>query len=95
MWLLSKRLEKGTFSWPKIMDPQTAKLRLAPAARSAFSFSNEGEALVPFLKVPERTLTLVRDCFVQIQEHVSHRCPRSEFAFINVSGFWQLADLDQ
>lgn len=27
-----KRLEKGTFSWPKNLDAATAKLRLAPQA---------------------------------------------------------------
>ncbi|MEO7317658.1 MAG: IS66 family insertion sequence element accessory protein TnpB [Chthoniobacteraceae bacterium] len=32
LWLLIKRLEKGTFSWPKGVDPQTVKLRLAPEA---------------------------------------------------------------
>jgi transposase len=32
LWLLIKRLEEGTFSWPKSVDPQTAKLRLAPEA---------------------------------------------------------------
>ena len=32
LWLLSKRLEKGTFSWPKVVDPQAVKLRLAPEA---------------------------------------------------------------
>ena len=32
LWLLIKRLEKGTFSWPKVINPQTAKLRLAPEA---------------------------------------------------------------
>ena len=32
LWLLIKRLEQGTFSWPKVVDPGAAKLRLAPEA---------------------------------------------------------------
>ena len=32
VWLLVKRLEEGTFAWPKSVDPQTVKLRLAPEA---------------------------------------------------------------
>jgi transposase len=32
LWLLMKRLEQGTFAWPKSVDPQNAKLRLAPEA---------------------------------------------------------------
>ena len=32
LWLLIKRLEKGAFSWPKVMDAQAAKLKLAPEA---------------------------------------------------------------
>lgn len=32
LWLLIKRLEKGTFSWPKVGDPGAVKLRLAPEA---------------------------------------------------------------
>lgn len=32
VWLLVKRLEEGTFPWPKSVDPQTVKLRLAPEA---------------------------------------------------------------
>ena len=35
--LLIKRLEKGTFSWPKVLDPQAVKLRLAPAARAVLT----------------------------------------------------------
>lgn len=31
-WLATKRLEEGTFSWPKNVEPQTTKLRLAPEA---------------------------------------------------------------
>ena len=32
MWLLIKRLEQGTFAWPKVVDPQAVKLKLAPEA---------------------------------------------------------------
>jgi transposase len=32
LWLLSKRLERGTFAWPKSVEPGQRKLRLAPEA---------------------------------------------------------------
>lgn len=32
LWLLIKRLEKGTFSWPKNVDAEKVKLKLAPEA---------------------------------------------------------------
>jgi transposase len=32
VWLLSKRLEAGTFSWPRSAEGGTVKLRLAPEA---------------------------------------------------------------
>jgi len=32
VWVLTKRLEQGTFAWPKAVDPQAVKLRLAPEA---------------------------------------------------------------
>ena len=32
IWLLTKRLEQGTFSWPKNLAPDTAKLKLTPQA---------------------------------------------------------------
>lgn len=32
LWVLSKRLEQGTFSWPKNIEPQVIKLKLAPQA---------------------------------------------------------------
>ena len=32
LWVLTKRLEEGTFSWPKNPDPQTTKLKLTPQA---------------------------------------------------------------
>lgn len=32
LWLLNKRLEKGTFSWPKIIESSQSKLKLTPEA---------------------------------------------------------------
>lgn len=32
LWVLTKRLEKGTFSWPKNLDPEVTKLKLTPQA---------------------------------------------------------------
>jgi len=32
LWVLTKRLEEGTFSWPKNLDAQTTKLKLTPQA---------------------------------------------------------------
>jgi transposase len=32
LWVLTKRLEKGTFSWPRNLDPQATKMSLAPQA---------------------------------------------------------------
>ncbi len=32
LWVLTKRLEKGTFSWPKAAQAQGVKLRLVPEA---------------------------------------------------------------
>ena len=32
IWVLSKRLEQGTFSWPKNLTPETTKLNLTPQA---------------------------------------------------------------
>jgi transposase len=32
IWVLSKRLEQGTFSWPKNLEPQITKLKLTPQA---------------------------------------------------------------
>jgi transposase len=31
-WLLTKRLERGTFSWPQSMEPGAVKLKLTPEA---------------------------------------------------------------
>ena len=32
IWVLTKRLEQGTFSWPKNLEPETTKLKLTPQA---------------------------------------------------------------
>ena len=32
LWVLTKRLEKGTFSWPKPAQTESAKLKLTPEA---------------------------------------------------------------
>ena len=32
LWILTKRLEQGTFSWPKVTEPQRTKLSLTPQA---------------------------------------------------------------
>jgi transposase len=32
LWVLTKRLEEGTFSWPKNIGPQAIKLKLTPQA---------------------------------------------------------------
>jgi transposase len=32
LWLLVKRLEKGTFSWPVRIEPEAVKLKLTPEA---------------------------------------------------------------
>jgi transposase len=32
IWLLTKRLEQGTFSWPKPLEPEATKLKLTPQA---------------------------------------------------------------
>jgi transposase len=32
IWVLSKRLEQGTFAWPKNLEPEQTKLKLTPQA---------------------------------------------------------------
>jgi len=32
LWVCTKRLEKGTFSWPKSVEPGRTKIKLAPEA---------------------------------------------------------------
>lgn len=39
LWLLTKRLEKGSFSWPRSAEPGAVKLKLTP---EAFSMLTDG-----------------------------------------------------
>ena len=32
LWVMTKRLEEGTFAWPKSVEPSASKLRLTPEA---------------------------------------------------------------
>ena len=32
LWVMTKRLEEGTFAWPRSMEPSASKLRLTPEA---------------------------------------------------------------
>jgi transposase len=32
LWVLTKRLERGSFSWPKVIPGESAKLKLTPEA---------------------------------------------------------------
>ena len=32
LWVMTKRLEEGTFSWPKSVEPGTSKLAIRPEA---------------------------------------------------------------
>jgi len=32
LWVMTKRLEEGTFSWPKAIEPGTTKLAIRPEA---------------------------------------------------------------
>ena len=32
LWVLTKRLEEGTFAWPKVIEPHCTKLSLTPEA---------------------------------------------------------------
>lgn len=32
LWLMTKRLEKGTFSWPRSVEPGATRISLAPEA---------------------------------------------------------------
>jgi len=55
LWVLSKRLEEGTFSWPKPMEPQTTKLNLTPQALALLTDGVDlrGGKLRPWYERPE------------------------------------------
>jgi transposase len=55
LWVLSKRLEQGRFSWPKSTDPDAVKLRLRPEAFALLSDGVEmkGAKFLPWYERPE------------------------------------------
>lgn len=55
LWVLTKRLEKGTFSWPKNLERHTTKLRLAPQALAMLTDGVDlrGGKLRPWYERPE------------------------------------------
>jgi transposase len=55
LWVLSKRLEQGRFSWPESTDPQAVKLRLRPEAFALLSDGVEmrGAKFLPWYERPE------------------------------------------
>ncbi len=54
-WVLSKRLEQGTFSWPKNLEPQITKLSLTPQALAMLTDGVDlrGGKLRPWYERPE------------------------------------------
>ncbi len=55
LWLLTKRLEEGTFSWPKSVEPQCTKLCLAPQALALLTDGVDlrGAKMRPWYERPE------------------------------------------
>jgi transposase len=55
LWLLSKRLERGTFSWPSSSQAQASKLHLAPEAWAMLTdgIDLRGAKLRPWYERPE------------------------------------------
>ncbi len=55
LWVLTKRLEEGTFSWPKVVEPQTPKLSLTPQALAMLTDGVDlrGGKMRPWYERPE------------------------------------------
>jgi transposase len=55
LWVLIKRLEQGTFAWPKHVEPQITKLSLAPQALAMLTDGVDlrGAKLRPWYERPE------------------------------------------
>lgn len=55
LWVLTKRLEAGTFSWPKALEPQCTKLCLTPQALALLTDGVDlrGAKLRPWYERPE------------------------------------------
>jgi len=55
LWLLTKRLEEGTFAWPKVVEASCTKLSLAPEALALLTDGVDlrGAKLRPWYERPE------------------------------------------
>ena len=55
LWVLTKRLEQGTFSWPKALEPGTTKLCVRPEALALLTDGVDlrGAKLRPWYERPE------------------------------------------
>ena len=55
LWVLTKRLEQGTFAWPKHIEPGTAKLNVRPEALAMLTDGVDlhGAKLRPWYERPE------------------------------------------
>jgi transposase len=55
LWVLIKRLEQGTFAWPKMVEPNCTKLSLTPQALAMLTDGVDlrGAKLRPWYERPE------------------------------------------
>jgi len=55
LWILTKRLEAGTFAWPKVAEPERTKLALTPQALAMLTDGVDlrGAKLRPWYERPE------------------------------------------
>ncbi len=55
LWVLTKRLEQGTFAWPKMVEPGCTKLALTPQALALLTDGVDlrGAKLRPWYERPE------------------------------------------